>query len=77
MRKALLLAALMLAAGVPSVADAQDSSQNFIRDGVGQVLVPFQSVAATAATAPAKAAPAKKARKSKKASKSKAKAKKS
>jgi hypothetical protein len=70
MRKGLLLlgAALLLAAA-PSVVSAQNTG-SFVRDGVGQIFVPFQSVAKSAEPAkPAKAKKTKKA-KSKKAKKS-------
>ena len=65
-----MLGAALVLAAAPSVVSAQNSG-SFVRDGLGQVFVPFQSVAKAAEPAkPAKAKKAKKA-KSKKAKKSK------
>jgi hypothetical protein len=69
MRKSLLLlSAGLLLAAAPSVVSAQNSG-SFVRDGLGQIVVPFQSVAKSAE--PAKPAKAKKTKKSKKAKKAK------
>jgi hypothetical protein len=63
MRKGLLLlGAVLVLATAPSVVSAQNSG-SFVRDGLGQIIVPFQSVAKSAE--PAKPAKAKSAKKSK------------
>jgi ribosomal protein L9 len=65
MRKGLLLlSAAFLLAAAPSVASAQnENSAKLVRDGFGQIFVPFQS--AGKAAEPAKAKKSKKAKRSK------------
>jgi ribosomal protein L9 len=65
MRKGLLLvSAAFLLAAAPSVASAQnENGANLVRDGFGQIFVPFQSVGKAAE--PAKVKKGKKAKRSK------------